>query len=86
MTLAQHLQDKLVAKKIVIMDGGTGTEISRRGVAIHPELSWSANANITHPDMERIYTGIISLRGLKSSLLILFRPAGLHWRTMDYLN
>ena len=50
---AASLHDKLGAKKIVIMDGGTGTEISRRGVAIHPELSWSANANITHPDMVR---------------------------------
>ena len=53
MGLAASLHDKLGAKKIVILDGGTGTEISRRGVAIHPELSWSANANITHPDMVR---------------------------------
>ena len=53
MALAHSLQDKLDAKKIVIMDGGTGTEISRRGVAIHPELSWSGNANITHPDLVR---------------------------------
>ena len=53
MGLAASLHDKLGAKKIVIMDGGTGTEISRRGVAIHPELSWSANANISHPDMVR---------------------------------
>ena len=39
MGLAASLHDKFGAKKIVIMDGGTGTEISRRGVVIHPELS-----------------------------------------------
>ena len=33
MSLATSLHDKLGAKKIVIMDRGTGTEISRRGVA-----------------------------------------------------
>ena len=53
MTLADSLQDKLNAKRIVIMDGGTGTEIARRGVTLHPELSWSANANITFSDMVR---------------------------------
>ena len=53
MVLASSLQDKLDAKRVVIMDGGTGTEISRRGVTIDPKLSWSANANITSPDMVR---------------------------------
>ena len=53
MTLTGSLQDRLDTKRIVIMDGGTGTEIPRRGVAIHTELAWSANANITHPDMVR---------------------------------
>jgi len=53
MDLASSLQDKLDAKRIVIIDGGTGTEISRRGVTLHPNLSWSANANITFPDLVR---------------------------------
>ena len=47
MALARSLQDKLDAKRIVIMDSAIGTEISRRGVTIHSKLSWSANANIT---------------------------------------
>jgi len=51
MNLADSLQNKLDAKKIVIMDGGTGTEISRRGVTLYPNLSWSANANLTFPDL-----------------------------------
>lgn len=52
MDLTNSFQDKLDAKKILIMDGGTGTEISRRGVTLS-NLSWSANANITFPDMVR---------------------------------
>ncbi len=53
MALARSLQDKLDAKRIVIMDGGTGTEISRRGVTIDSSSSWSADANITFSGMVR---------------------------------
>ena len=51
MNVARSLQDELDQKKIVIMDGGTGTEVARRGVTIYPQLSWSANANIECPDL-----------------------------------
>jgi len=47
------LQNKLDSGRIVVMDGGTGTEISRRGVTIDPRGSWSANANTEFPDMVR---------------------------------
>ena len=53
MDLITALHDKLNAQKIVIMDGGTGTEIARRGVTIYPSRAWSANANITFPDLVR---------------------------------
>lgn len=53
MTLTHALQDKLNAKKMVIMDGATGTEIARRGVTIDPKLTWSAKANFTSPDLVR---------------------------------
>jgi S-methylmethionine-dependent homocysteine/selenocysteine methylase len=53
MALANSLQDKLDTKRIVIMDGGTGTEISRRGVDVDSSRSWSANANISCPDLVR---------------------------------
>ena len=36
--------------KIMIIDGGVGTEISRRGIPLHP-CYWSAAAHITHPDI-----------------------------------
>ena len=51
MDVARSLQDELDQKKIVIMDGGTGTEVARRGVTIYPQLSWSANANIEYPEL-----------------------------------
>jgi homocysteine S-methyltransferase len=53
MNLARFFQDKLDTKKIVIMDGGTGTEIARRGITIRGNRSWSANANIAFPDLVR---------------------------------
>ncbi|MQF48281.1 homocysteine S-methyltransferase family protein [SAR202 cluster bacterium AC-647-N09_OGT_505m] len=53
MALARSLQDRLDSNRIVIMDGGTGTEISRRGVTLDSSRSWSANPNITSPDLVR---------------------------------
>ncbi len=44
----QKLKEKLKEKHVVIMDGGTGTEILRRGV--HTTLPlWSSGALLTHP-------------------------------------
>jgi S-methylmethionine-dependent homocysteine/selenocysteine methylase len=53
MNLTRSFQDKLNAKRIVIMDGGTGTEIARRGITIQGNRTWSANANIAFPDLVR---------------------------------
>ncbi len=53
MNLARLFQDKLDSKEIVILDGGTGTEVARRGITIHGNRSWSANANIAFPDLVR---------------------------------
>ena len=36
--------------EITIIDGGVGTEISRRGVPLHP-VYWSALAQLTHPQL-----------------------------------
>ena len=36
-------------RRVRIIDGAVGTEIQRRGVALHPSY-WSALAHITHPD------------------------------------
>jgi homocysteine S-methyltransferase len=40
------------AGDVVVIDGGTGTEIQRRGVAMHGE-TWCAQANIDEPDVVR---------------------------------
>ncbi len=43
---------KLAEQEIVILDGGTGTEIQRRGVAMDGEV-WCAMANLTHGETVR---------------------------------
>ena len=37
---------------IRILDGGTGSELRRRGIMLS-ERCWSARANLTHPDLLR---------------------------------
>lgn len=47
-----HLQRKLQAGDLIILDGGTGTDIERRGVAMDDEF-WCAMANLSHGDTVR---------------------------------
>jgi homocysteine S-methyltransferase len=43
---------KLAEKEVIILDGGTGTEIQRSGVDMDSEV-WCALANLTHGDVVR---------------------------------
>ena len=43
---------KLAAGDIIIIDGGTGTDIQRRGAPMNGE-SWCAEVNLTHPAIVR---------------------------------
>jgi S-methylmethionine-dependent homocysteine/selenocysteine methylase len=43
-------QTRLAAGEVVIIDGGTGSEIRRRGVALDA-TAWSAIANLDHADL-----------------------------------
>ncbi len=45
-------QDRLLAGDIVLLDGGTGSELQRRGVAMNEE-AWSGVAAYTHKDLLR---------------------------------
>ncbi|MCA0432366.1 MAG: homocysteine S-methyltransferase family protein [Proteobacteria bacterium] len=47
-----HVRKKLVSGEIIVLDGGTGTDIQRRGVAMSGE-TWCAEANLTHADVVR---------------------------------
>ncbi|MFQ5933353.1 MAG: homocysteine S-methyltransferase family protein [Dehalococcoidia bacterium] len=47
------LQSRLEAGEVIIMDGGTGTEIQRRGVPVSPN-TWSGEPMLTHPDTVRV--------------------------------
>jgi len=44
----KDIQKKLDSGQTIILDGGTGTDIQRRGVPMSGE-TWCADANLTHP-------------------------------------
>jgi S-methylmethionine-dependent homocysteine/selenocysteine methylase len=48
----KSIQKKLDSGQIIILDGGTGTDIQRRGAPMSGE-TWCAEVNITHPDIVR---------------------------------
>lgn len=47
-----NIRKKLAAGHTIILDGGTGTDIQRRGAPMSDE-TWCAAANLTHPDIVR---------------------------------
>jgi homocysteine S-methyltransferase len=47
-----HIREKLARGETIILDGGTGTDIQRRGVPMS-NSTWCAEANITHPNVVR---------------------------------
>ena len=54
-----HIARKLAQGGIIIIDGGTGTDIQRRGVAMDGD-TWCAEANLNHPDIVRdVHTGYV---------------------------
>ena len=48
----QHIREKLARGETIILDGGTGTDIQRRGVPMSSS-TWCAEANLSHPDVVR---------------------------------
>lgn len=52
MTAYTDLRARLDRGEVVILDGGTGTELQSRGVPMHG-FAWSASAIETHPDVVR---------------------------------
>ncbi len=48
----EQLKQRMSRGEVIILDGATGTELQRRGVPMD-ELSWSATAIVTHPDVIR---------------------------------
>jgi S-methylmethionine-dependent homocysteine/selenocysteine methylase len=49
---AGKLAECLARGDVILLDGGTGTELERRGVPMDRQ-AWSATANLTHPDLVR---------------------------------
>jgi homocysteine S-methyltransferase len=48
----EHIASKLQRHEVIILDGGTGTDIQRRGAPMSGE-TWCAEVNLTHPDIVR---------------------------------
>jgi homocysteine S-methyltransferase len=48
----KNIQKKLDSGHTIILDGGTGTDIQRRGAPMSGE-TWCAEVNLTHPDIVR---------------------------------
>jgi homocysteine S-methyltransferase len=46
------IASKLAKGELIILDGGTGTDIQRRGVPMDGE-TWCAEVNLTHPEVVR---------------------------------
>jgi S-methylmethionine-dependent homocysteine/selenocysteine methylase len=54
------IRQKLAAGATVILDGGTGTDIQRRGVPMHGD-TWCADVNGTHLDIvEAVHRGYVA--------------------------
>jgi len=47
-----HIARKLRAGGVIVIDGGTGTDIQRRGVAMNGD-TWRAEVNLSHPEIVR---------------------------------
>jgi S-methylmethionine-dependent homocysteine/selenocysteine methylase len=52
MSMYEHVASKLARGEVVILDGGTGTDIQRRGVPMSGD-TWCAQANLSHPEVVR---------------------------------
>ena len=48
----KNIKKKLSSRQTIILDGGTGTDIQRRGAPMSGE-TWCAEVNLTHPDIVR---------------------------------
>jgi S-methylmethionine-dependent homocysteine/selenocysteine methylase len=51
-TMYDHIEQKLQRGEIIILDGGTGTDIQNRGAPMSGE-TWCAEVNLTHPQIVR---------------------------------
>ena len=46
----QKLAEKLKARQLIILDGGTGTDIQARGAPMNGD-TWCAEVNLTHANI-----------------------------------
>ena len=58
--MRQSLQSEIAAGRTIVIDGGTGAELQRRGIPMDP-VSWYARAAITHyAELVSVHTDFIN--------------------------
>jgi S-methylmethionine-dependent homocysteine/selenocysteine methylase len=55
-SVIQQFKQRLVDGEVIVIDGGMGPELARRGVDMHP-VAWAAPAVLEHPDVVRAAHG-----------------------------
>ena len=50
MSAAEDIFGRIADGELVIIDGGTGTQLQAEGVPMD-DVAWSARANLEHPDV-----------------------------------
>ena len=68
------IRAKLARGETIILDGGTGTDIQRRGAAMSGD-TWCADANLTHPDAVRAVHAAFNLATERIDVLLLDKGA-----------
>lgn len=77
--MRSSFKDAFEAGDLMILDGGTGTELERRGVSMHEE-AWSAAAGLTHPEvLTSIHADVITTKTYAAQALSWMALAGLAW-------
>ncbi|WP_373505866.1 homocysteine S-methyltransferase family protein [Aestuariivirga sp.] len=77
-----HIAAKLARGDVIILDGGTGTDIQRRGVPMSNN-TWCAEANLTHPDIVREVHGDYIRAGADIIIANTFATSALLFNALD---
>ena len=83
-----YIAQKLARGETIILDGGTGTDIQRRGVPMNG-LTWCAEANLTHPDVVREVQGVGSGADVAASVrggIVLYRAEPMELEVLPHVH
>src|SRR6202012_2374165 len=89
MSVAEGVFERIADGELVIIDGGTGTQLQAEGVPMD-DVAWSARANLDQPDVgQRVHEGYIRagaeviIANTYASSRAALEPAGLGGRVAE---